>query len=153
MPDASSLPLFYQIAALLALAAGMGLLGVALRQPLIVSYIAVGLLAGPAALGIAEVGEPIELLAELGVAVLLFLVGLKLDVGLIRSVGLVAVATGLGQVAFTALAGFLLCLALGLDGRTSAYVAVALTFSSTVIIVKLLSDKGEIGSLDRKSVV
>ena len=144
---ATSMPLFYQIAALLVLAAGVGLVGVALRQPLIVAYIAVGLLAGPSALGIAESSEHIELLAELGVAVLLFLVGLKLDTGLIRSVGLVAAATGIGQVVFTALVGFVICLGLGLDWLTSLYVSVALTFSSTIIIIKLLSDKGEIGSL------
>jgi Kef-type K+ transport system membrane component KefB len=144
MFDASSIPLFYQIAILLVLAAGVGLLGVALRQPLIVSYIAVGLLAGPAALGIAEVGEPIELLAELGIAVLLFLVGLKLDVGLIRSVGPVAVATGIGQILFTALAGFTICLALGLDWLASVYVSVALTFSSTIIVVKLLSEQKQL---------
>lgn len=147
MVDMSTTPLFYQIAILLALAAGVGLIGVTLRQPLIVSYIAVGLIAGPSALGIAEVGEYVDLLAQLGVAVLLFLVGLKLDVGLIRSVGPVAVATGLGQVVFTALVGFLICLGLGFDWLTSSYIAVALTFSSTIIIIKLLSDKGEIGSL------
>ncbi len=147
MIDAADLPVFYQIAALLVLAAGVGLLGVFLRQPLVVSYIVVGLLAGPSALGIATGGEYIDLLAELGIAVLLFLVGLKLDTNLIRSVGAVATATGLGQIAFTAGIGFLICLALGLDWLTALYVAVALTFSSTIIIVKLLSDKGEIGSL------
>ncbi len=142
-----SLPVFYQIATLLALAAGVGLIGISLKQPLIVSYIAVGIIAGPAVLGIAEIGEPIELLAELGVAILLFLVGLKLDIGLIRSVGPVAVATGMGQILFTAAIGFWICIALGLDTLTSAYIAVALTFSSTIIVVKLMSDKGEIGSL------
>lgn len=147
MTDVESIPLFYQIAALLVLAAGVGLVGVALRQPLIVSYIAVGLIAGPSALGIAQAGEHIELLAELGVAVLLFLVGLKLDIGLIRSVGPVATATGIGQVLFTSLVGFAICLGLGLDWLTSLYVSVALTFSSTIIVIKLLSDKGETGSL------
>jgi Fe2+ transport system protein FeoA len=68
MFDAASIPLFYQIALLLALAAGFGLVGVALRQPLIVSYIALGLIAGPSALGIAEAGEAVNLLAELGIA-------------------------------------------------------------------------------------
>jgi predicted Kef-type K+ transport protein len=63
------------------------------------------------------------------------------------NLGPVALATGLGQVAFTAGIGFLLCLLLGLDPLTSLYVAVALTFSSTMIIVKLLSDKHEIDSL------
>lgn len=64
-----------------------------------------------------------------------------------RSIGRVAVATGLGQVGFTSLFGFLICLALGIDPVTSVYVAVALTFSSTIIIVKLLGDKRELGAL------
>jgi Kef-type K+ transport system membrane component KefB len=86
-------------------------------------------------------------LSELGIAVLLFLVGLKLDVKLIRSLGVVALSTGLGQVAFTAGIGFLICLLLGFAPVPSLYIAVALTFSSTIIIVKLLSDKREVDSL------
>ena len=138
---------FHEVAALLVLGAGVGLVAVLLRQPLIVGLIAAGILAGPAALDLVRSGEHIALLSELGIAVLLFLVGLKLDIGLVRSLGAVAVATGLGQVAFTAIIGFALCLALGLDALPSVYVAIALTFSSTIIIVKLLSDKREIDSL------
>ncbi|WP_197054290.1 cation:proton antiporter [Sphingomonas sp. 37zxx] len=129
------------------LAAAIGFIGMLLRQPLIVSFIAVGILAGPSGLDIAQSSEPIELLAELGVAILLFLVGIKLDLKLVRTLGAVSAATGLGQVLFTSVFGYLICLALGLDSRTSIYVAVALTFSSTIIIVKLLSDKREIDSL------
>jgi Kef-type K+ transport system membrane component KefB len=139
--------IFYEIAALLVLAAAVGFLGLLARQPLIVSFIAVGVLAGPSALGIAQSDEYIDLLAELGIAILLFLVGLKLDLKLVRMLGTVALLTGLGQVAFTTIFGFLIGLALGLDVTTSLYVAVALTFSSTIIIVKLLSDKREIDSL------
>jgi Kef-type K+ transport system membrane component KefB len=138
---------FAETAALLVLAAAVGFVGVVLRQPLIVSFIAVGLLAGPSALDIVHSGEQIELLAQLGIAVLLFLVGIKLDIKLIRSLGPVSLLTGLGQVFFTSLFGFLIGLALGLPAIESLYVAVALTFSSTIIIVKLLSDKREIDSL------
>ncbi len=138
---------FYELTALIALAAVIGSLGLLLRQPMIVSFIAVGVLAGPSALGIVQSYEHIELLAELGIAVLLFLVGLKLDLKLIRSLGPVALATGIGQVTFTSVTGFLIGLALGLDKVTSLYVAVALTFSSTIIIVKLLTDKREVDSL------
>ncbi len=138
---------FAEIAALLVLAAVVGLLGIILRQPLIVSFIAVGLIAGPSALDLVHSDEQISLLSELGIAVLLFLVGIKLDVKLIRSLGAVSLMTGLGQVAFTSLFGYLIGLALGLGHVTSLYVAVALTFSSTIIIVKLLSDKREIDSL------
>ncbi|MEX2449253.1 MAG: cation:proton antiporter [Rhodospirillales bacterium] len=138
---------FGEVAALLVLAAVVGFLGLILRQPLIVSFIAVGLLAGPSALDIVRSGAQIDLLSQLGIALLLFLVGIKLDIKLIRSLGAVSLMTGLGQVAFTSIFGFLIGLALGLDAVTSLYVAVALTFSSTIIIVKLLSDKREIDSL------
>lgn len=139
--------LFYEIAALLVLAAGVGFFGLLLRQPLIVSFIAVGILAGPSFLNIARSDQQIDLLAELGIAVLLFLVGLKLDFNLVRTLGPVALVTGLGQVVFTTVFGFLIALALGLDALTAFYVAIALTFSSTIIIVKLLSDKREIDAL------
>ncbi len=138
---------FYELTALVVLAAGLGFIGMFLRQPMIVSFIAVGILAGPSVLNIVHSHEHVELLAELGIAVLLFLVGLKLDLKLITTLGPVALATGLGQVTFTSAIGFLLGLALGLDTITSTYVAVALTFSSTIIIVKLLSDKKEVDSL------
>ncbi|MGY6552114.1 MAG: cation:proton antiporter [Erythrobacter sp.] len=138
---------FAEVAALLVLAAIVGLVGLVLRQPLIVSFIAVGLIAGPSALDLVHADEQITLLSQLGIAVLLFLVGIKLDTKLIRSLGTVSLLTGLGQVAFTASFGFLIGLALGLDMLTSVYVAIALTFSSTIIIVKLLSDKREIDAL------
>ena len=138
---------FYELTALLVLAAGVGFAGQLLRQPMIVSFIAAGILAGPAALGIVQSYESIELLAQLGVAVLLFLVGLKLDLKLIRAMSGVSLAAGLGQIAFTSGVGFLIGLKLGFDAVTSLYVAVALTFSSTIIIVKLLSDRHEVESL------
>jgi len=138
---------FLQMAAILAVAVGIGAIALALRQPLIVAFIAVGILVGPASLGWVEAGTELELLASLGIAVLLFLVGLKLDPQLIRTTGPVALAAGLGQVVFTSLVGFGIGLALGLDTLSAVYVAVALTFSSTIIIVKLLSDKRELDQL------
>jgi Kef-type K+ transport system membrane component KefB len=138
---------FLQMAAILVVAAIVGMLALALRQPLIVAFIGVGVLVGPASLGWVEGGTELELLASLGIGILLFLVGLKLDPQLIRTTGPVALATGLGQVAFTSLVGFGIGIALGLGMQEAAYVAVALTFSSTIIIVKLLSDKRELDDL------
>ncbi len=92
---------FYELAALLTLAALIGLVGQRLRQPMIVTFIVVGILVGPSVLGWVQQAEYMELLAELGIALLLFLVGLKLDLALIKTLGPVALATGLGQVCFT----------------------------------------------------
>ncbi len=138
---------FHEVAWLLLGAAAVGLLGSALRQPMIVSFIAAGILAAAFVDHSPETATQIRFLAELGVALLLFLVGLKLDWRLVRTLGPVALATGLGQVAFTAGIGFPIGLVLGLDWLTSFYVAVALTFSSTIIVVKLLSDKRELETL------
>ncbi len=138
---------FTEIAVLLLLAAIIGAIGVRLKQPLIVAFIAVGILVGPSALGWVSANDQVDLLAKLGIALLLFVVGLKLDLHIIRTMGPVALATGLGQVIFTSVIGYFIAIVLGMDAVTALYVAVALTFSSTIIIVKLLSDKREVDSL------
>lgn len=139
--------IFVQIAVTLGLAAIGGTLAQFLRQPLIVAFIAVGILLGPSALGVITHSREIELFAGLGIALLLFVVGLKLDLHIIRTVGPVALASGLGQVLFTSVLGYLIALLLGMPHITAIYVAIALTFSSTIIIVKLLSDKREVDAL------
>ena len=138
---------FSELAALLLICALAGALFVRLRQPVLIAYIVVGIAVGPAVFGLVSAHDQIDLLAQVGVAVLLFAVGLKLDLHHIRHIGPVALATGLGQLAFTIVIGFGLVLALGKGLMEALYVAVALTFSSTIIIVKLLSDKRELDSL------
>lgn len=138
---------FVQIAAVLGLALAGGLLAKLLRQPVIVAYIVVGVLGGPAFLGLVSAEDEIKLLAKLGIAILLFLVGLKLDIHLIRAIGPVALITGAGQVLLTGLLGYLLALGLGWDSSSAVYIAVALTFSSTIIVVKLLGDRRELDQL------
>lgn len=138
---------FLEFAMILFLAAILGAAGMLLRQPLIVVFIALGIIVGPSALNIVQSKENIHLLAEIGISVLLFIVGLKLDLRLIRSTGTIAALTGLGQVLFTSAIGYLIGILLGFTPLHSFYIAVALTFSSTIIIVKLLSDKREIDSL------
>jgi Kef-type K+ transport system membrane component KefB len=139
--------LFGEMAILLMAAMVVGALVVWLRQPLILGYLLVGILLGPSMLGWVNARDQIDLLARMGIAMLLFVVGLKLDLHLIRTLGPVALATGLGQVIFTSVIGYFLALLLGMTPVAAIYLAVALTFSSTIIIVKLLSDKREIDTL------
>ncbi|MBS3775227.1 MAG: cation:proton antiporter [Bacteroidales bacterium] len=138
---------FSEIATILGLATLFGIIGLKLRQPLVIMFLAAGILAGPSGLGIIQSHEQIELLAQIGITLLLFIVGLKLDMHLIQTTGPVAIVTGLGQIVFTSIIGFLIAITFNMSLLTAAYVAVALTFSSTIIIVKLLSDKKEIDSL------
>ncbi len=138
---------FLEFSAILVLASLVGILGRFLKQPLVVSFLVAGVLAGPFGIGLIKSYEEIELLARMGIALLLFIVGLKLDLGLIKSTGVTALLAGSAQMILTTVLGGGVALALGLDLREAAVVGVALAFSSTIIVVKLLSDKGEIDSL------
>ena len=89
---------FYEFALLLAAAGVLGLVAHWLKQPLIVAYIAVGILVGPAGLKWVTIDSEIDLLAKAGIALLLFTVGLKLDLQVIRTMGPVSLATGRGRL-------------------------------------------------------
>lgn len=116
------------------------------RVPTLVLYLFAGLFLGPLT-GLVEVSDSLHLISELGISLLLFLVGLELSFDRIRDVGRVAVAAGLGQVVFTAVGGVVICWALGFAWMESIFLATALTFSSTVVVVKLLQQKGDLNSL------
>lgn len=121
-----------------------------LRLPSLVSYIAAGLLIGPITGLIGPETTPpeaLDLLGEMGIVLLMFVVGLELSLGRIREVGKVAIAAGLGQVVFTAVIGFGLCLMLGFEVIESVFIATALTFSSTAVVVRLLDQKDELHAL------
>ena len=138
---------FAEIAVILLVSALAGLVAVRLHQPVVVAFVVVGVVVGPSVLGVVEPGSELELFAELGVALLLFVVGLKLDLHVVRQLGPVAVVVGGVQVALIAAAGSLLALAVGMDVVASLYVGIGLALSSTVIVVKLLSDRHEIDDL------
>ncbi|HEB77515.1 MAG TPA: HAD family hydrolase, partial [Methylothermaceae bacterium] len=139
--------IYTEIAALLVLAAVIGALGTLLRQPLIMAYITVGIIAGPVWLGWVQARDQVDLMARLGITLLLFVVGLKLDIHLLRILGWRILGIGLIQVGVTAAIVYGLALILDFPPMPAAYLGLALAFSSTVVIVKLLSDRGEIDAL------
>ncbi len=114
------------------------------RQPMVLGYIIAGFVIGPYAAGLITSTETIALLSELGIAFLLFIVGLEIDFKMIRDSGAKACIMGTGQVAFTAIAGFALAALFGFSAIESFYIAMALTFSSTMIVIKLMSDRGSL---------
>lgn len=134
--------IFIQISSLLAITVGAAFIIRVLRQPLIVAYIFAGIIAGPFILNLFDGGhEMYEAFAQFGVILLLFIIGLNLNFNHLRSIGKVSFITGLGQVIFTAGIGTALLLAMNMQLTPALYLAVAITFSSTIIIMKLLSDK------------
>jgi Kef-type K+ transport system membrane component KefB len=144
---------FSEIALLMASACVFGGLALWLRQPITLAFIIVGIVIGPAGFAIITASEQVELFAELGIALLLFVVGLKLDPKEIREVGFVVIVTTLGQLFLTGVFGFIMAFWLGNDLISCFYIGICLNFSSTVIIVKLLSDKKEIDALHSRIAV
>lgn len=138
---------FVEISLIIFIATGLSLLMRLLRQPIVVGYILAGVLSGPIVLNLIHSEETLELFSKIGITILLFIIGLHLNPKVIREVGGVSLVTGLGQILFTTLAGLGLTYLLGFNWVQSIFIAIAMTFSSTIIVLKLLSDKGDLDSL------
>lgn len=122
-----------------------------IKQPLIIGYIISGIIAGHYFLNIITDGSGIELFSKLGIIILLFTIGLNLDPNTMKEVGRDSILGGLLQVFFTSLLGFLLSFyILHFAFITSIFVGLALALSSTIIVLKILSDKGHIDKLHGK---
>jgi Kef-type K+ transport system membrane component KefB len=134
---------FAQISLIITLAATVALFMRLLRQPLIIGYILTGILVGPAALHLVKSQSTIEVFANLGIALLLFIIGLGLNPRVIKDVGKVTAVVGVLQVGLTTGAGYAVGQLMGYGKQASLVLGIALAFSSTIIILKLLSDKKE----------
>jgi len=112
-----------------------------LKQPIVIGYILSGLLLGPQFLNAFQAHELLTVFSELGIAILLFIVGLHLSPAEVKGMGKPVLLLGLFQVIVSGAFGFFLGYFLGFTTFKSIYIATALTFSSTIIVLKLLSDK------------
>ena len=139
--------IFFEITVLICLASVLSILFRLLRQPPILAYILAGILVGPFGQFQFQNYEVFRAMSEFGIMLVLFLVGLEMRLSELKTIGKTALIVGVAQVVFTGAIGYAVCLALGFSQIASAYIAIALTFSSTIIIVKLLSDKRNLGSL------
>ncbi|MBI2673833.1 MAG: cation:proton antiporter [Candidatus Zambryskibacteria bacterium] len=139
--------IFIEISLIIIIATLVSLVTKFFKQPLIVGYIVTGVIVGPYVLNILYSREEIEFFSKIGIALLLFIVGLTLNPDVMREVGKPSFITGVGQVIFTSVIGYFLVRFLGFNTLSAIYIAIALTFSSTIIVLKLLSDRGDLGKL------
>lgn len=139
--------LFIEMSMIIVLAVVISGIMKLLRQPIIIGYIFTGIIAGPLFLNIVTSTDVVTTLSHFGIVFLLFVAGLSMNPKVMKSVGKISLITGVGQVLFTTVIGFLIAKLLGFPDISALYIAIALTFSSTIIIVKLLSDKGDMQTL------
>jgi Kef-type K+ transport system membrane component KefB len=144
---------FFAIGLVIALAALLGAWSSFLKLPLILAYIVTGIIVGPFLFKNGVNNDIFLLLRDLGLSFLLFLVGLEINTSELKQFGRQALTTGIVQIVGCALVAFLLSLMLGFSFIASFYVSLALTLSSTVIVVKLLNEKRDYDSLYGKLTV
>lgn len=135
--------IFSEISIIVAIGAGVAGIMYALRQPLIISYLVTGILVGPSVLNIVKSRDTVETFANIGIVLLLFIVGLGLNPRFIKEIGKAAILTGVGQVVITIGIGYLIVRSFVDQDVEAIYIATALAFSSTIIVLKLLNDKKE----------
>ncbi|MCK5617347.1 cation:proton antiporter, partial [Candidatus Pacearchaeota archaeon] len=139
--------LFFELGLVVISAALVGVVSYFLKQPLILAYVAAGVLIGPFGFGFVHDIHTIHIIAEVGIMLMLFLVGLEMNPDRMKDLGAVAFLTGVGQVLFTGLIGFLIISFFGFDLIEAIYLVIGLTLSSTVIAIKLIYDKRDNNAL------
>lgn len=134
---------FTELSLVIAIGAVIALIMRLIKQPLIIGYILTGLIVGPSIFNTSSSSQTIDVFASIGIALLLFIIGLGLNPRVIKEVGRVAAITGLVQMTITTIAGFAAGRMFGYSKTESVFVGLALAFSSTIIVLKILSDKKE----------
>lgn len=145
--------LFWDIGLIIAAATVLAYIARFFRQPVVLAYVLAGVLIGPGGLKLITNQDVIKTLSEFGIAFLLFIVGLEMDVRKLKSVGLSAVFIAVVNSSIMFLLGFIISKACGFTGYAPLYLGLALAFSSTMIVVKLLSDKNELEALHGRLIV
>jgi len=143
--------IFIQLAIILFTAFIVSYIVKSFKQPIIIGYIIAGMIISPFILGYELPQDIIKTFSDLGIAFLLFIVGLHLNPKVVKEIGISSLVIGLGQMALTFGVGFLVALnILGYNLVVSSYIGIALAFSSTIITMKILSDKKQLDALYAK---
>jgi len=138
---------FESIALLIGAATFLGILAQKTGQPKIISYIVAGLLLGPVGLNLVGEGQMLSLFSELGLVFLLFLIGLEIDISEIREVLGSTIGIAVIQMILTFIAGVGIAFILGFTGTTILLIGAAVMFSSTALVIKILTERDEATTL------
>ncbi len=139
--------IFIQLSLVMVIVATMSIVMRILKQPLVVGYILSGIIVGPAFLGLIKDHQTFESFSEIGIALLLFIVGLGLDISVIRTTLRPIATVFITNIAILILFGLGIGQLFQLSIQESIILGIALIFSSTIVVIKSLSDKKELHRL------
>ncbi len=145
--------IFIQLAIILGLSSILGFVVVKFKLPLLIAYLLCGLLIASTAILDPRASEALHFLPEIGIAFVLFLVGMELDLREIKNLGKPILLAGTLQIFITTIVGSSIAKLLGFGSLESWYLGVGLSFSSTILVIKLLIDKKDVGALYGKLAV
>lgn len=139
--------IFIQLAVILSLSSALGLIVYKLKLPLLIAYLGCGLLLSLLTSFDVSKSSALSFLPDIGLAFVLFLVGMELDLREIKNYGKQILTAGILQVIITAVLGTFIAQSFGFNASEAIYLGIGLSFSSTLVVVKLLLDKKELTSL------
>ncbi len=142
----------FDIAIIIIVAAIGGFIANRTKQPLVLAYILTGVILGPL-LGLVTDLNTIRMLSEIGIAFLLFIVGLDLNLKKLKHIGSIATIGAISQMTIFFILGFATGMFFGFTTMTSVYIGLIITFSSTMVVLKMLSDKKELDTLHSRIVI
>ena len=144
---------FFEITIIVFIAVLFGAIMRLLRQPLIVGYVLTGVAVGPYVFNILKSTSDIEIFSTIGISILLFIVGIHLNPEIIKEVGVTSFLAAVAEFIITSITGFFVAKILGFNDVSAVYSSIALAFSSTIIVMKLFSDKKCLTKLHGKIVL
>ncbi len=139
--------IFFDVSSMLIAGTIAATIAKALKQPMIPAYIISGVIIGPPVLGLFHNDEVLHTLSTFGIAFLLFLVGIELDLRVFRKVGAVAFIVCLVQMIGAVGVGYFFIRFLDFNPVTSLFIALALAFSSTILGIKMMAERKELDTL------
>jgi CPA2 family monovalent cation:H+ antiporter-2 len=139
-------PLLFDVAIILLAAFPLLFLGRRFRVPEVLSYIVAGIIIGPHALGFIKEAERVDTIAELGVALILFFIGLHVPLARLRALGRTAFLSGPLQMGLTALIVALVTVAIGREFRAGLFYGVLVALGSTAVVIPILTTRDEVGA-------
>lgn len=139
--------IFSGLSLVIAIGAAVALFMRSIGQPLLIGHIITGIIVGPAVFHILANPSSLTVFGDIGITLLLFIVGLGMNPRVVRDVGKASAITAVSEIIIISLVGWVLLQALGLSSREAIFVSIGLSINSTIVALKLLGDKKELGRL------
>lgn len=139
--------IFSGLSLIIAIGAVVALVMRIIGQPLIIGHILTGIIVGPAVLQVLDSPQSLTVFGDIGIALLLFIIGLGMNPREVKEVGKPSIYTAVAEIVITTLVAWFALVAVGLTHKEALFIGFGLGVNSTIVALKLLGDRRELGRL------